>query len=202
MTRIPPILRDIVIAAAIVGSTLYLLSQPMPPAMDAAAVPGTPSAPFRLEPLSESLWTAATNPSVTLQWDPSETPGVSYRAYVGTNSGDYHRQHDGPGTNTTWTAWYLNTNQIWYFTVTARKDGLESDFSNEVAYQPSLGSVWWSNRFDVLIDEIEVEQDGFKLRVPLPFAVTNSFATDGTRLSLRYKAKVWLTPLPQFSPLP
>jgi fibronectin type 3 domain-containing protein len=79
--------------------------------------------------------------SVTLAWDPNpETDLAGYRVYYGTASRSYS-QTNSAGNVTTNVVGGLATGITYYFAVTAyNTSGLESDFSNEVNYTPSLSS--------------------------------------------------------------
>ncbi|MCW5554490.1 MAG: fibronectin type III domain-containing protein [Verrucomicrobiae bacterium] len=73
--------------------------------------------------------------SLTLAWDPSPTPGVTYRIYahttpIGTNLVDTVVKLDA-GTNLTASVSNLAPGQ-WHFVATAVKAGIESEPSNEL----------------------------------------------------------------------
>jgi fibronectin type 3 domain-containing protein len=79
--------------------------------------------------------------SVTLAWDPS--PGTNaiagYRVYYGASSATYTNMI-AAGTNTTVSISNLVSGTTYYFTATAVDDSaLESDYSNEVVWEYSLG---------------------------------------------------------------
>lgn len=71
-----------------------------------------------------------------LVWNANTEPDISgYRRYQGTNPRTYS-QWEYLGNTTTNKIPDLTHGQIWYFAVTALNfSGLESDFSNEVAYE-------------------------------------------------------------------
>jgi hypothetical protein len=75
--------------------------------------------------------------AATLEWDKNQEPEVAgYRAYRGTASRSYDWIMD-VGTNTTCLLSNLQCGTTYYFAVTAYTvDGLESDFSDEVAWKP------------------------------------------------------------------
>ncbi len=74
--------------------------------------------------------------SVTLAWDPTpNSESLTYRIYYGVLSGAYeHRVDTGPSTTATIDG--LVPGQEYFFAATAiSAEGLESEFSNEVAYK-------------------------------------------------------------------
>lgn len=75
------------------------------------------------------------NQSVSLTWDASPDLTVTgYVIYRGTNTGNYFVRTD-VGAVTNYLAPGLIPGTVYYFVATARNnDGLESDYSNEVAY--------------------------------------------------------------------
>jgi hypothetical protein len=77
-----------------------------------------------------------TSAGVTLQWDPSVTPGViGYRLYSGTTTGVYTQQTE-IGNATMAAVSNLVPGTTYFFAVTDyTATGLESTTSNEVAYQ-------------------------------------------------------------------
>ncbi|MBE7503962.1 MAG: fibronectin type III domain-containing protein [Verrucomicrobiales bacterium] len=76
---------------------------------------------------------------VQLAWDPSPSPEVTgYYLYWGTVSQSYDNRKD-VGLATTATVTNLVAGTLYYFAVTAYESvGLESDYSNEVSYQPPV----------------------------------------------------------------
>jgi predicted hotdog family 3-hydroxylacyl-ACP dehydratase len=76
---------------------------------------------------------------VQLAWDPSPSPEVTgYHLYWGPASRSYDQQQD-VGFDTSATVTNLVAGTTYYFAVTAYESaGLESDFSNEVVYEPPL----------------------------------------------------------------
>lgn len=84
-----------------------------------------------------SSTTLALGESVSLVWDPNSEPDLAgYRLYYGTASRTYNRTVEVSG-NTSVTVDDLELGTMYYFAVTAfNTAGLESDFSNEVTYQP------------------------------------------------------------------
>lgn len=93
--------------------------------------------------------------SVTLAWDASPSPEVTgYRIYYGTETGRYTNSAT-VGNVTSASIVNLKWGATFYFVATAYDDtGLESDFSNEVAYtlppppQPALG---------ITVDRLKIE---------------------------------------------
>lgn len=71
---------------------------------------------------------------IKLEWDPSESSGVSgYKVYYGTQSHNYSSSVDA-GTQTTYTLTGMADGQTYYFATTAYDStGAESDFSNEIS---------------------------------------------------------------------
>jgi len=81
----------------------------------------------------------ATQSDVTLNWDASPSGNVSgYRVYFGAESGNYTNMTD-VGNATTDTISGLEDGVTYYFVVSAYDaTGIESDFSNEATYTPSI----------------------------------------------------------------
>lgn len=74
--------------------------------------------------------------NVPLIWDRNPEPEVNqYRVYIGTASRTYDRI-ESAGNNVTYDVLNLTPGVTYYFAVTAvNVDGLESDYSNELAYR-------------------------------------------------------------------
>ena len=89
----------------------------------------------------------AANPpaQVPLAWDQSSSANVDYLVYVGTASRVYTSSNN-VGTSLNTVIGNLTRGQTYFFAVTAKFNtnappdarGLESDFSNEVSYMPTL----------------------------------------------------------------
>jgi hypothetical protein len=115
----------------------------------------------------------------TLEWDPNTEPYcIGYRAYVGTSSQSYDRVID-VGTNTFWPIEGVAPGTNYFMAVTAyNPDGLESDFSEEVTYQPG-----WPRpsppsgvRTAEMIAEQSLDLTTWEALSSLPFALTNRAA--------------------------
>lgn len=93
---------------------------------------------------SESL---PSNYSLTLEWNPSESPQVTgNHVYYGTNSGVY-TQSITVGDETAVTVRGLSFGVTYYFAITATDaDGLESAYSNEINYRQELPSAQIQSR--------------------------------------------------------
>jgi hypothetical protein len=78
--------------------------------------------------------------SVTLQWDPSPDAGIAkYVLHRGTASRVYDWITSVPISSTSVIVTNLVAGQIYYFSATAfDTNGVESDFSNEISYTPSV----------------------------------------------------------------
>jgi hypothetical protein len=85
--------------------------------------------------------------SLTLQWNPSESPQItSYHVYYGTASGNYTNSLVA-GNVTTATVPALSFGVTYYFAITATDaDGVESAFSNEISYQQNPGGAQMVSR--------------------------------------------------------
>jgi fibronectin type 3 domain-containing protein len=81
----------------------------------------------------------ATSSAAWLEWDRNVEPEVAgYRVYVGTASRSYYRAID-VGNQTIWPINGVTAGTTYYYAVTAyTADGLESDFSDEVSYTPTV----------------------------------------------------------------
>src|SRR5450432_1121302 len=81
--------------------------------------------------------TSAQSANVTLAWNPNPEPNIAgYRLYYGTASRIYPGETNA-GNSTTVTVSGLSGGTVYYFALTSYNTaGLESAFSNEVAYAP------------------------------------------------------------------
>lgn len=80
--------------------------------------------------------------ALTLTWPPNTQPNVSYKLYYGSLSGTYTNAVDC-GTNTTVSISTVPSAN-YYFALVAYSgaDGIESDFSAETAYIPTINTIY------------------------------------------------------------
>ena len=90
---------------------------------------------------------------VQLTWDVNtELDLAGYRVYWGGTSGQYDQMVDVGNVNT-WTLHDIDETRPYYFVVTAYNlDGLESEYSNEVLFEPS--------KLPLLISTLQIMPDG------------------------------------------
>ncbi len=109
--------------------------------------PVPPKKPFKFWPAiflaaSILLFLAVSNAhpaQVTLAWDASTDPDIAgYKVYYGNSSGSHQTVID-VGNTTTYTILNLLDGTIYYFAATGyNTSGIESGYSNEVVYNPSV----------------------------------------------------------------
>lgn len=133
----------------------------------------TNSASIKLFPHPEAnrLLRAAPGLSVPLAWDASITPNVTYSIHWGGSSGNYTNKSD-VGEAFEYRITGLEPGATYYVAATATDtNGLESDFSNEVAYTVPAAS---SGTVTITLVMRPTASDPWEVVMVNQFPVTNS----------------------------